>query len=376
MRSYRSVLSRTLSISLALAFAFSIGAEHRAYSSGAVDPDADYDRMDGTGKSGETVQIIEWEGNLEVHVYPPGSLKGLAATLDMRNKAKPVMVLGYRFVNNPKQQFIRRAILGITMTNGFKAYKDPTEGEFDKIIISNNGLSGQVALFKLDPTPTSLYPEGYPGGTAVAKSNPGNGGNGNRAPASYNGGGNNGNANVGGNSGGDGYSGNGGNGNSGNGGYSNNRGNGNSGNGYSGNGGYSNNGGNGNSGNGGYSNNGGNGNSGNGGYSNNGGNGNSGNGGYSNNGGNGNSGNGGYAGNSGYSGGGGGGGNGNVYHDNSQGDLGAGAGYGTPSQEDAPPPRQGRRGRYPAQDNSNSQDNDSGTIQPFGMTRPTGSRGN
>ena len=291
MRSYRSVLSRTLSISLALAFALSMGSEHRAYSAGKVDPDADYDRMDGTGKSGETVQIIEWEGNIEVHVYPPGSLKGLAATLDLRNKAKPVMVLGYRFANNPKQQFIRRAILGITMTNGFKAYKDPTEGEFDKIIISNNGLSGQVALFKLDPTPTQLYPEGYPGGTAVANSNSGNSGN--RAPASYNGG----------------------------------------------NDGYSNNGGNGNSG-----------------------------GGYSNNGGNGNSG-GGYAGNSG-------GGNGNVYHDNSQGDLGACAGYGTPSQEDAPPPRQGRRGRYPAQDNSGSQgNNDSGTIQPFGMS-PTGSRGN
>jgi hypothetical protein len=263
MRSYRSVLSRTLSISLALVFALSIGAEHRAYSAGTVDPDADYDRMDGTGKSGETVQIIEWEGNLEVHVYPPGSLKGLAATLDLRNKAKPVMVLGYRFVNNPKQQFIRRAILGITMNNGFKAYKDPTEGEFDKIIISNNGLSGQVALFKLDPTPTSLYPEGYPGGTAVAKSNSGN--NGNRAPASFNGGGNSGNGNSG---------------------------------------------------------------------------------------------------------------NGNVYHDNSQGDLGAGAGYGTPSQEDAPAPRQRRRGRYPAQDNSGSQDNDSGTIQPFGMSRPNGSGGN
>jgi hypothetical protein len=316
MRSHRSVLSRTLSISLALAFAFSIGTEHRAYSAGTVDPDADYDRMDGTGKSGETVQIIEWEGNLEVHVYPPGSLKGLAATLDMRNKAKPVMVLGYRFVNNPKQQFIRRAILGITMTNGFKAYKDPTEGEFDKIIISNNGLSGQVALFKLDPTPTQLYPEGYPGGTAVAKSNSGNGRN--RAPASYNGGNSNG-------------------GNTGN------------------SGGYSNNGGNGNSG----------------GYGNR----NSGGGGYSNNGGNGNSSNGSYAGNSGYSGSGG-SGNGNVYHDNSHGDLGAGAGYGTPSQEDAPPPRQGRRGRYPAQDNSGSQDNDSGTIQPFGMSRTSGSGGN
>ncbi|MGZ3689552.1 MAG: hypothetical protein ACXVBW_14715, partial [Bdellovibrionota bacterium] len=38
--------------------------------------------------------------------------------------------------------------------------------EYDKIVISNQGLSDQVASFKLDPEPTQLYPDGHP---ALAK---------------------------------------------------------------------------------------------------------------------------------------------------------------------------------------------------------------
>src|SRR4051812_4130447 len=74
-----------------------------------ADPDKDYDRLDGTGPSGKTVQVIEWEGNLEVHVYPIGSLKGLSLKLDEKNKGKPVMVIGYRFKDNPDVQLVRRA---------------------------------------------------------------------------------------------------------------------------------------------------------------------------------------------------------------------------------------------------------------------------
>jgi hypothetical protein len=303
MQAYRSTFRRCHSLSLALSFALALSSltslmtTHSARAGGQVDPDADYDRMDGTGKSGETVNVIEWEGNLEIHVAPPGSLKGLALKLDKRNKNKPVMVIGYRFANDPRQQLIRRAILGITLNDGFKTYKDPTESEFDKIIISNNGLSGQVALYKLNPPPTQLYPDGYNGGSAVAKTNSGGGGN--RAPASYNGG-------NGGNYGGNGYSG---------------------GNGYGG--------------------------------------------------GNGNT----YGGGNNYR------GNGNSYGNNgsdgsAQDALGNGGGYGNPSQEDAPPMR---RGRNPAQAQGNNgngynnapQVNDSGTIQPFMMGRPSGgSQGN
>jgi hypothetical protein len=136
----------------------------RADDASAGDPnsDANYDRLDGVGKSGKTVQVIEWEDNLEIHVYPPGSLKGLALKIDHPSKDKKVMVIGYRFSDNPKEQLIRRAILGISLTEGFKTYKDPTETEFDKIIISNNGLSGQVVGFALDPAPKQLYPDGHP----------------------------------------------------------------------------------------------------------------------------------------------------------------------------------------------------------------------
>jgi hypothetical protein len=129
----------------------------------------DYDRLDGHSKSGKKVNVIEWEGNLEIHVYPAGSLKGLALKLDDRNKKKPVMVIGYRFKDNPGEQLIRRAILGIEMPAKFNTYRDPREHEFDKIIISGNGLSGGVVAYNLEPEPTQLYPEGHP---ALAQQKP------------------------------------------------------------------------------------------------------------------------------------------------------------------------------------------------------------
>lgn len=130
---------------------------------GAPPAGDDYDRLDGTGASGKKVNVVEWEGNLEVHVYPAGSLKGLALKLDKRNKDKPVMVIGYRFDSDPQKQLIRRAILGIDLREGFKAYRDPSSGsEYDKIVISNNGLSGDMIAYRLDPEPTQLYPDGHP----------------------------------------------------------------------------------------------------------------------------------------------------------------------------------------------------------------------
>jgi hypothetical protein len=124
--------------------------------------DDNYDRLDGHGRSGKRVDVIEWEGNLEIHVYPAGSLVGLALKLDDKNTAKKVMVIGYRFDNNPQQQLIRRAILGIDLQKSFKVYKDPGESEFDKILISNNALSTDLVAYRLDPAPTQLYPDGDP----------------------------------------------------------------------------------------------------------------------------------------------------------------------------------------------------------------------
>jgi len=116
-----------------------------------------FDRLDGRGESGKRVDVIEWEGNLEIHVYPKGSLKGLALKIDKKNKDKPVMVIGYRFNNAPQKQLIRRAILGINLLESFKTFKDEKEPDFDKIVISNNGLA--LAEYKLDPAPTQLYPD-------------------------------------------------------------------------------------------------------------------------------------------------------------------------------------------------------------------------
>ena len=122
----------------------------------------DFDRLDGRGTSGKRVDVIEWEGNLEIHVYPKGSLAGLALKIDEPSKDKKVMVIGYRFNERPKDQLIRRAILGVKLREGFKVYNDPSGDEYDKVIITNNTLSGSLTAFKLDPEPKQLYPEGHP----------------------------------------------------------------------------------------------------------------------------------------------------------------------------------------------------------------------
>ncbi|MGE0616534.1 MAG: hypothetical protein AB7P04_12940 [Bacteriovoracia bacterium] len=132
-----------------------------------ADPDAKYDRMDGRGESGKRVDVVEWEGNLEIHVYPAGSLSGLALKLE-KTKDKAVMVIGYRFNNAPQKQLIRRAILGVPFAEGFKVYRDKSVDEYDKIIISNNALSGDVVAFKLDAEPKQLYPDGHPANGVAA----------------------------------------------------------------------------------------------------------------------------------------------------------------------------------------------------------------
>jgi|GEM_PF-868729 len=118
-----------------------------------------FDRLDGSGPSKVRVDVIEWDGNLEVHVYPRGALKGLSAKLDDRESGKKVMVIGYR-LGNSKTPLIRRAILGIPFTKNVLGFIDRTEPDFDKFALSNQPLSKPWAPFKLDPAPAQWGPEG------------------------------------------------------------------------------------------------------------------------------------------------------------------------------------------------------------------------
>lgn len=142
------------------------------------DPDADYDRLDGQGRSGKTVNVVEWEGNLEIHVYPERSLVGLAAKIDQNARGTQVMVLSYRMESDPKLPLIRRAVLGIPFQSGFQAWKDTSAEGYDKIILSNRALKGPtLTRFPLEPEPKQLYPDGHPGlqnpdGHPAAKAEP------------------------------------------------------------------------------------------------------------------------------------------------------------------------------------------------------------
>jgi hypothetical protein len=139
----------------------------------AIEPE-DFDRLDGHGPTKKRVDVIEWEGNLEIHVYPKGSLRGLGLKIDRTKKDKPVMVIAYRFTNVTYTLY-RRAILSVPLNDSFKVYEETTADDYDKIMISNNTLTSNVKPFVLDATPTQLYPDHY-----VAGENP----NQKKAPAS------------------------------------------------------------------------------------------------------------------------------------------------------------------------------------------------
>jgi hypothetical protein len=118
-----------------------------------------FDRLDGTGPSKKRVDVVEWEGNLEIHVYPKSSTKGLGAKLDTRESGKKVMVIGYHF-NGSKEPLVRRAILGVPFTNNLKGYVDPSEKEFDKFALSNQELPKPWVPYQLLPAPKQWGPDG------------------------------------------------------------------------------------------------------------------------------------------------------------------------------------------------------------------------
>ena len=118
-----------------------------------------YDRLDGTGPTQKRVDVVEWEGNIEVHVYPKGSTQGLGVKLDDRDTSKKVMVIGYHF-NGYADTLVRRAILGVPFTAKLKGFKDPTEKDFDKMAISNQDMPAPWVPYKLLAAPKQWGPDG------------------------------------------------------------------------------------------------------------------------------------------------------------------------------------------------------------------------
>ncbi len=118
-----------------------------------------FDRLDGTGPSKKRVDVVEWDGNLEIHVYPKGSLKGMGVKLDDREKGKKVMVISYD-LKDTKEPLVRRAILGIPFNPKIKAFVDSSESDFDKIGLSNRDLGKPWSSYKLQAPPQKWGPDG------------------------------------------------------------------------------------------------------------------------------------------------------------------------------------------------------------------------
>ncbi len=129
---------------------------------GRVQEPKDFDRLDGHGATAKKVDVIEWEGNLEIHVYPKGSLRSLAMKVDHESKTSKnaVMVIEYGFTNVP-YTLIRRAVLSINMPDLFHAFRDETADDYDKIIVSGHLIAG-AKEFALATPPTQLYPDYHP----------------------------------------------------------------------------------------------------------------------------------------------------------------------------------------------------------------------
>ncbi len=153
-------MRRTVSVFAFLLILPALAAGPVAQKGRVLEP-KEYDRLDGHGATAKKVDVIEWENNLEIHVYPKQSLKSLGMKIDRTKKDKPVMVIEYAF-NGVPYTLIRRALLSIPMKDGFKTYRDTSTTDYDKIIISNNTLNSGVEIFALASEPVQLYPDYHP----------------------------------------------------------------------------------------------------------------------------------------------------------------------------------------------------------------------
>jgi hypothetical protein len=124
-----------------------------------------FDGLDGKGPSGVRVDLIAWDGNLEIHVYPKGKIAGLGFVIDNKSKEK-ALVISYRFKNTSNDEPIIRRSLLENITEGFNVFVDNRlqDKEMDKFILTNKDLTkekGKYVLFKKDAPPAELYPKEY-----------------------------------------------------------------------------------------------------------------------------------------------------------------------------------------------------------------------
>ena len=123
-----------------------------------------YDPLDGTGSTGVRIEVMNWVGNVELHISPKGLLRDLALKLDMDQDDYPVLVVGYKFSKEPKP-VIQRIRLENELKTGFKVFRSNSaeNSSSDEIIISNNSLvDEEITEIPFDPEPIAMFPAPAP----------------------------------------------------------------------------------------------------------------------------------------------------------------------------------------------------------------------
>ncbi len=151
---------------------FLIFASAQANPAARIPEPKEFDRLDGRGATRKKVDVVEWEKNLEIHVYPKGSLTRLGLKIDRESKTtkNAVMVIEYGFQGVP-YTMIRRAMLTLPLTEPLLAFRDESAADYDKIVISNLALKG-MPRFTLAAPPAQLYPDHYQATPSVAEAVP------------------------------------------------------------------------------------------------------------------------------------------------------------------------------------------------------------
>tara|TARA_Y100000590_G_scaffold390511_3_gene466355 strand:+ start:64 stop:777 length:714 start_codon:yes stop_codon:yes gene_type:complete len=128
-----------------------------------------YEVLDGAGPSRTKVDVIEFKGKMEIHVYPPEHLLGLGARVEKNSDGEKVMVLSYRLSTTSKP-LIRRATLNVPFKAGASVlgFEDSRVRGYKKIYLVDTPMKIGTP-YKIDSHFQGSFPDDPSPATTLAK---------------------------------------------------------------------------------------------------------------------------------------------------------------------------------------------------------------